>query len=75
MAVHDKEVNNQSWQQWRKWIYEELKRHAEKLETIEQSVNDMKVEIAMLKVKSGIWGLIGGCIPVAIFVFINVLKR
>jgi len=72
MMTHDKNDNNQSFREWRLWIREELKRHAGELVDIKQTLTDLKVEIATLKVKSGVWGLAGASIPVAIFIVINV---
>jgi hypothetical protein len=34
----------------------------------------MKVDIAMLQVKAGVWGLIGGAIPVLVLVLVSWLK-
>ena len=39
------------------------------------AITDMKVDIAMLQVKAGVWGLIGGCIPVAIYVILSAIKK
>jgi hypothetical protein len=40
----------------------------------EDHITPLKVEIAMLKVKSGMWGLVGGAIPVILMVLIELLK-
>jgi hypothetical protein len=41
------------------------------------SAEVVKVQIgqAVLKVKSGIWGLVGGCIPVVILIGIYIIIR
>lgn len=38
-------------------------------------ITDLRVDIAALKVKAGIWGLIGGAIPVVITVAIYICLR
>lgn len=37
-------------------------------------IQPLHVEIAMLKVKSGMWGLVGGSIPIILIVLIEMLK-
>lgn len=71
--VHDKNDNNQSFREWRLWIREELKRHAGELVDIKKTLTELKVEIAMLKVKSGIWGFAAGAIPVLIMIAVKLL--
>jgi hypothetical protein len=34
----------------------------------------MKVDIAMLQVKAGVWGIVGGAIPVLVLVIVSWLK-
>ena len=54
-----------------------------KIDSLDIKINDikdnvitpLKVELAMLKVKSGIWGLIGGAIPVILLVLVEILKK
>jgi len=37
-------------------------------------ISDIRNDIAMLKIKSGIWGLLAGFIPVAILVVFHIIK-
>ena len=54
-----------------------------KIDNLDNKINDLKdniitpikVEIAMLKVKSGVWGLIGGAIPVILMFLSELLKK
>ena len=66
------------WQEWSKYVLKELARlndayeaFPKAIQKLTEKVNDeiteLKTEIAMLKVKSGIWGLIGGIIIIGIF--------
>ena len=41
----------------------------------DEGLGGVKLEIAMLKVKSGTWGLLGGAIPIAIYFFVEVMKE
>ena len=65
------------WKEWSKFVLKELKRLGDACEEfpkaiqgLTQKVNDeisqLKAEVAMLKVKSGIWGSIGAIIVIGI---------
>lgn len=58
--------NGDGWDVWSKHVLKELERLNECYEGIAGEITQVRVEIATLKVKSGIWGLVGGAIPVAI---------
>lgn len=66
--------DNNGWEQWSKHILIELKRLNTNDENLEEKINKVLIEIAMLKVKSGIWGLMGGAIPVFIILIIDGIK-
>lgn len=38
-------------------------------------ISDMKIEIAMLQVKAGVWGLLGGLIPVGVAIIVQLLRK
>lgn len=60
--------NENGWLQWGKYVLKLIEDHDKKLDKV-------IVEIAKLKVKSGVWGLIGGSIPVAIFIALRVAGK
>ena len=62
---------NDGWKEWSKHVLLELKRLNNKLENVDIHVQNTALEIAMLKVKSGVWGLIGGIIPVFILIAVQ----
>ena len=59
------------WEEWSKFVLKELKRLGDAYEDLTKKVNDelseLKAEVAMLKVKSGVYGLVGGAILLLIF--------
>jgi len=61
------EMNNEDWKKHSEYVLEELKRLSRCYESIEKRLTDLttevKVEVAKLKVKSGVWGIIGGFLP------------
>lgn len=48
------------WQEWSNHVLAELRRQNEWLASIQRTMNDINVEIAVLKVKAGVWGATGG---------------
>lgn len=69
------ENGDASWQRYQKLVVGELGRLNDGLERIEKEITDLKVAIAMLQVKAGVWGLIGGAIPVAISLGVWLVMR
>jgi hypothetical protein len=43
-------------------------------DAVHKETTEMKVNIAMLQVKCGVWGLIGGAIPAGIVLLAKLLK-
>jgi hypothetical protein len=63
------------WMRYQKLVLSEMKRFSDSLDSIEHRLNIIDKEIATLKVQSGVWGLIGGMIPVAIVLLIEFLSK
>lgn len=78
------------WNEWSRHVLAELQRLHGTIENLEDKIEILKddftknfndelrkiqVDIAMLQVKSGIWGLLGGLIPVLIYLVLEVSKR
>ena len=55
-------------------VLREIKRLNQTVEKTRSDLTDIKVEIGILKVKSHVWGLIGGAIPVLIALAVWILK-
>lgn len=62
------------WDKWGHFVVKELERLNEKAQRLDDKVSKVMIEIAMLKVKSGIWGLVGGAIPVAVGLAVWIIK-
>lgn len=65
--------NLNGWREWSKYVLKELERNNADHEKILVQLNVMQNEITALKVKAGIWGFIGGAIPVIAAVLLNIL--
>lgn len=63
------------WDQWKNHVLAELERMNKNYKTIDEKVDAVRIEIATLKVKSGVWGLIAGAIPVLIALAIYLLTK
>jgi hypothetical protein len=53
----------EGWLEYRKLILSELERVSRELRDLNEKVLEIHTEIAMLKVKSGLWGALAGAIP------------
>ena len=62
------------WTEYSKLVLSQLEEHGDVLKDINRELTNMRVEIGMLKVKSGVWGVIGGVIPVTIAIIIAAIK-
>ena len=62
------------WDEWSKFVLSELKRLSMAYEGLRETSEGIRIEIAKLKVKAGIWGAIGGAIPVIVMMFLWWIK-
>jgi hypothetical protein len=69
------ENNNQGWKEWSKYVLKELERLNECYEKLDTKMNDIATDISVLKVKAGIWGLVGAAIPVTALLILQYLKK
>jgi len=58
--------HNDTWEEWSKYILNELVSLNKRTDDINKQLTQIHVELATLKVKSGIWGAIAGFIPAVI---------
>ena len=62
------------WNEYRALVLHELENLNKAVDALEVERINVREEIAKLKVKSGIWGMIGGAIPVLIGIALWLLK-
>lgn len=62
------------WEQYQKYVLNELQRHNMLLEKISDKLSKVDSEIATLKVKSGLWGMLGATVPLAIAMSFKLLN-
>jgi hypothetical protein len=54
------------WKEWSRHVLAELQRLNEKLEQTRQEVHDIRVQVALLQVKAGVWGAVAGAVIVLV---------
>ena len=59
-------AEDNGWSKYEKMVIDKLDDHDGKFNGIEDKLTQIQVDIATLKVKAGVWGGIGGLIPVVI---------
>ena len=68
------EEHQNGWNEYSKLVLAELVRADARLTAIEVGISNVRIDIARLQVKSGMWGAIAGLIPSAIAVGYILLK-
>ena len=63
------------WNEWSKYVLKELERLNSCYTDMNKQLGKIREDIASLQVKSGIWGLVGGCVPVLIIIVIQMIKK
>ncbi len=51
---------------------EDLKAHKEFMDCVKRSFEKIKIDLAVLKVKAGVWGAVGAAIPIALWVVLEI---
>jgi len=62
------DTDKNGWDEWKNHVLIELRENKEDHSNMMLSITLISNQISALQVKSGVWGLVGGLIPVAILV-------
>ena len=76
--VNNKETvmdNLDNWEVWGKHVLMELKSLHEGMEDIKKELARINIDLATLKVKSGVWGALGALIPITIGLVIWLITK
>ena len=63
------------WREWSRYVLQELKEHNKVQEAILRDITSIRVELAGLQVKAGVWGVLGGMVPILIGLALWLLKK
>jgi hypothetical protein len=62
------------WSEYQKLVLSELKRLDNDITDLGNKVDRVRIDLAMVKVKVGLWGMVGGTIPAAIAFLYTILQ-
>ncbi len=63
-----------SWEEYQRLVLQKLKEHDACFNKLSDEVAVLRADVKALNVRSGVWGLIGGAIPVVILILLEVLR-
>ena len=63
------------WHEYRKLVIDTTERHQACIKDLYDQLGAVKVEVALLKLKAGVWGLLAGALPGAIAIAVWLLKE
>lgn len=69
----DEDHGGNGWGEWRRHVLIEMEQHRKALEKIHADFSDVKTEIALLKLKSSLWGAVGAGLVVILTALIYAL--
>lgn len=68
-------MTEEPWDSYRRHVLAELASTSDKLDRLDARLTTFQVELAVLRVKASVWGLIGGLVPVLVMIGVQVLLR
>lgn len=74
MPPHQPSHELQEWGLYQRLVLERLDEQREALDDLRQAVHETRIEVAQLQVKSGVWGMIGGAVPILIALLFMLLS-
>jgi hypothetical protein len=63
-----------SWVEHQQLVLSELKRQGKWLESLDRRLGDLRVEVAKLQVKSGLWGAVAGGVMTVIVIVVKIFS-
>jgi len=64
-------MQEQSWREYKLLVMSELNRLARSINSIDKKLDSIREDVIALKVKAGIWGLVGGIIPATVAIIVS----
>jgi len=63
------------WEKYQKLVLTKLDEHNDKLQNLDEHMIKIYSVLAALKVKAGVWGIIGGSIPILILLVYHLIAK
>lgn len=67
-------VNENGWDEYKLLVLTKLEDMRVAIKSLDEKVDTLQIEMSAIKVKSGIWGLVAGLIPVLVLLAIALIK-
>jgi hypothetical protein len=67
-------TESESWETWREHVLAEIQRSNDNSVILNSSIVHLQIEIAKLQIKSGMWGLFGGLVPIVVLLAVQKIK-
>jgi len=67
-------ITANGWNEYSRLVLTELERLNDNYESLRNGIVEIKVDIAKLQVKSGVWGLVGGGVSVLVTILVLLVK-
>lgn len=67
-------MEKDNWETWSNFVLKELERLNRNQEDANKQMTEIKGQIIQLQVRAGLWGGLGGLIPIAIVIILKLLK-
>ena len=68
------DLDKNGWDTYKRLVMSKLEDIGDRLDSIDKRLAGLELDSAMMKVKLGIRGVLGGCIPAGIAVLVVLLK-
>ena len=68
-------MDDDGWKEWGRHVLTELSRLSSDIHGLRTDLQAIYGDVSALKVKSTIWGLVGGVIPVAILIAVEIFSK
>ena len=68
-------ADTSDWATSERYVTRELERLSRTLERLEHEIQSLRGDVSALNVKAGIWGALGGAVPVVIAIALSYLRK
>jgi uncharacterized membrane-anchored protein len=75
-SINNKYGNNNNWNEWSNKVLSDLDQYNQDIQNLYEKINELKIELAVMKAKAAVWGAIGGvCISAVISIGVFISSR
>jgi len=67
--------DSNGFENWKHHILRELERLSDSQENMSKQMENIGMDLAMLRVKASVWGIMGGAIPVIVSLCVYLITR